>query len=77
MREQLHIKVNEQDGIRFLGKNQKKHYLQMDGRFTNINLSCYSCFSFSILMIFIHNKNSKCMILNNTYMYKLVIMKST
>jgi hypothetical protein len=27
--------------------------------------------------VYIHNKNDKSMILNNTYMYKLVIMKST
>jgi hypothetical protein len=25
MRERLHIEVNEQDGIRFLGKSQKKY----------------------------------------------------
>ncbi len=29
------------------------------------------------MKIIYHNKNNKNMILNNTYMYKLVIMKST
>jgi hypothetical protein len=52
-REWLHIEVHEQDDIRFnFGKETRENYPQTDGRFTYINLSCYSCFSSSILMIF-------------------------
>ncbi len=38
--------------VQFWAKDKRENYPQMDGRITNIDISCDSCFSPSILMIF-------------------------